>query len=58
MTSHAAVPDPDAALRSAFSPAAIAVVGASRIPGKMGHVTLRALTEAGFGGQLYPVNRG
>ena len=56
--SRPARPDPDAALRAAFSPAAIAVVGASRTPGKMGHVTLRALTEAGFPGQLYPVNPG
>jgi acetyltransferase len=58
VTGRAAVPDPDAALRSAFSPAAITIVGASRMPGKMGHVTLRALTEKGFHGQLYPVNRG
>ena len=42
--------DPGRGLRSAFSPAAIAIVGASRTPGKMGHVTLRALTEAGFPG--------
>jgi len=58
VTTGAALPDPDAALRAAFSPAAIAVVGASRTPGKMGHVTLRALLEAGFPGQLYPVNPG
>jgi acyl-CoA synthetase (NDP forming) len=58
VTGRAALPDPDAALRSAFSPAAIAIVGASRTPGKMGHVTLRALTEAGFPGRLYPVNPG
>lgn len=58
VTGRAAAPDPDAALRSAFSPAAVAVVGASRKPGKMGHVTLRALTEAGFRGQLYPINPG
>lgn len=58
MSEPPAVPDPDAALRAAFSPRAIAVVGASRTPGKMGHVTLRALTEAGFGGRIYPVNPG
>lgn len=58
MISGTPLRDPDAALRSAFSPAAIAVVGASRTPGKMGHVTLRALMEAGFPGQLYPVNPG
>jgi acetate---CoA ligase (ADP-forming) len=50
------MPDADAALRSAFSPAAIAVVGASGTTGKMGHVMLRALTEGRFGGQIYPVN--
>lgn len=58
VTGRAAAPDPDTALRSAFSPASIAIVGASRTAGKMGHVTLRALTEAGFHGQLYPVNHG
>lgn len=52
------LPDAVTVLRAAFSPAAIAVVGASRTPGKMGHVTLRALRKAGFGGELYPVNSG
>jgi acetate---CoA ligase (ADP-forming) len=58
MSGPVPVPDSDAALRSAFSPAAITIVGASRTPGKMGHVTLHALTEAGFRGRLYPVNPG
>jgi acetate---CoA ligase (ADP-forming) len=58
VTGAAALPDADAALRAAFSPAAITIVGASRTPGKMGHVTLRALVEAGFPGRLYPVNPG
>lgn len=58
MSGAAALPDPATALRSAFNPAAIAIVGASRTPGKMGHVALHALIEAGFPGRLYPVNLG
>ena len=48
--------DPVRALRAALSPAAVAIVGASRTPGKMGNVAVRALTESGFGGRVYPVN--
>jgi acyl-CoA synthetase (NDP forming) len=56
MTGTVLPPDPDAALRSAFSPGAIAVVGASRTPGKMGYVALNALRQSGFAGRLYPIN--
>jgi acyl-CoA synthetase (NDP forming) len=56
VTGTVRLPDPEAALRSAFNPNAIAVVGASRKPGKMGHVALRALQQSRFPGRLYPVN--
>jgi len=39
-----------------FDPAAIAVIGASESPGKLGHQVLANLIESGFRGQLYPIN--
>ncbi|NNK63220.1 MAG: hypothetical protein HKO98_08390, partial [Gemmatimonadetes bacterium] len=39
-----------------FDPASIAVVGASADPIKRGHQIVRALTESGFAGAVYPVN--
>ena len=35
-----------------FQPSSIAVVGASRTPGKVGHDTLRNLIDAGFEGPI------
>ncbi len=39
-----------------FRPKAVAVVGASREPGKVGHTVLENLLSAGFRGSIYPVN--
>ncbi len=39
-----------------FTPSPVAVVGASATPGKIGHSVLANLIEAGFKGDLYPVN--
>jgi len=39
-----------------FRPTSVAVVGASRSPGKVGHDTLKNLIDAGFDGPIYPVN--
>lgn len=39
-----------------FSPRAIAVVGASATPGKIGAVPLQYLAAQGYRGELYPVN--
>ncbi len=39
-----------------FQPESIAVVGASRTPGKIGHDLLKNLLDAGFKGKIYPVN--
>ncbi|MEA2443402.1 MAG: hypothetical protein QOJ12_694 [Thermoleophilales bacterium] len=44
------------ALRSVLEPAAVAVIGASRKPGSVGHETLRNLLEGPFAGPVYPVN--
>ncbi|RSM49354.1 GNAT family N-acetyltransferase [Actinoplanes sp. ATCC 53533] len=46
-----------ASLRPVLSPASVAVVGAGRRPGGVGHETLLALREYGYTGRLYAVNR-
>ncbi len=43
-------------LRPLLNPDSIAVVGASRTPGKLGHVILSNLVSAGYKGKLFPVN--
>ncbi|WP_078716036.1 acetate--CoA ligase family protein [Paucidesulfovibrio gracilis] len=43
-------------LRHFFHPHSVAVVGASATPGKVGHTVLRNMLDAGFTGQLLPVN--
>ncbi|GAB3146604.1 bifunctional GNAT family N-acetyltransferase/acetate--CoA ligase family protein [Micromonospora sonneratiae] len=45
-----------ASLRPLLAPRSVAVVGAGRTPGGIGHETLRALREYGFTGDLYAVN--
>ena len=39
-----------------FSPRTVAVVGASREEGKVGHDLLKNLVAYGYGGKVYPVN--
>ncbi len=39
-----------------FNPASVAIIGASKTPGKIGHELLRNLTQSGFGGKIFPVN--
>lgn len=41
---------------SLFNPSSIAVVGASAKAGKVGNTIVRNLIEAGFKGEIYPVN--
>lgn len=43
-------------LEEFFAPRAVAVVGASREPGKVGHDVLRNLQKYGFRGAIYPIN--
>jgi acyl-CoA synthetase (NDP forming)/RimJ/RimL family protein N-acetyltransferase len=45
-----------ASLRHLLEPASVAVVGASRKPGRVGHAILRNIVSAGFAGQLFAVN--
>ncbi|MFF3612904.1 acetate--CoA ligase family protein [Streptomyces sp. NPDC002580] len=37
-------------------PRSIAVIGASDVPGKIGHAVLRNLVDGGFTGEIHPVN--
>lgn len=39
-----------------FQPSSVAVVGAAREPGKVGHFVFRNLLDAGFEGPVYPIN--
>ena len=43
-------------LNSLFHPDSVAVIGASRTPGKVGHEIVGNLLNAGFKGQIVPVN--
>ena len=43
-------------LEKLFQPASVAVIGASRHPGKVGHDVLANLIQGGFSGRLIPVN--
>ncbi len=43
-------------LESLFTPSSVAVVGASRTPGKVGHEILANLIKGQFGGEIIPVN--
>ncbi len=45
-----------AALRGLFEPRAVAVIGASRTPGKLGYAVVANLISAGFPGLIYPIN--
>ena len=43
-------------LEKLFAPSSVAVVGASRTPGKVGHDILANLVAGGFSGEIIPVN--
>jgi acyl-CoA synthetase (NDP forming) len=43
-------------LKPFFEPKSVAIIGASRTPGKLGYNILRNLIDLGFKGELYPVN--
>lgn len=43
-------------LRNFFQPSAVAVIGASKTPGKVGHSIVKNLIEVGYPGQIYPIN--
>ncbi|MGB9846700.1 MAG: CoA-binding protein, partial [Desulfotomaculales bacterium] len=37
-------------------PQSVAIVGASKTPGKIGYALLRNVIESGYKGRIYPVN--
>uniref|UniRef100_A0A7C2Z9I2 CoA-binding protein n=1 Tax=Ignisphaera aggregans TaxID=334771 RepID=A0A7C2Z9I2_9CREN len=43
-------------LEELFKPRSVAVIGASREPGKVGHSILKNIIEGGYKGSIYPVN--
>ncbi|OGP71880.1 MAG: CoA-binding protein, partial [Deltaproteobacteria bacterium RBG_13_58_19] len=43
-------------LEPIFHPKSVAVIGASTVPGKLGHDILANLKNGGFAGPLYPIN--
>lgn len=47
-------PMPD--LRTFFNPNAVAVIGASKTPGKIGYAIVNNLLETGYPGTIYPIN--
>lgn len=46
----------DDILKALFEPKSVAVVGASKTPGKMGYEILTNLVRYGFSGPIYPIN--
>lgn len=44
------------AIRTCFYSRSLALIGASEDPRKYGYMTLRSILEAGFTGQVYPIN--
>jgi len=49
-------PDPIRSLEPLFRPRSIAVIGASRTPGTIGHEIVHNLVTQGFTGSVFPVN--
>jgi acetyl coenzyme A synthetase (ADP forming)-like protein len=43
-------------LDTLFSPRSIAVIGASRTEGKLGHAVVSNIVQSGFKGKIYPIN--
>ena len=43
-------------LEAIFRPGSVAVVGASRTPGKVGYILTKNMMDSGFGGKIYPIN--
>ncbi|OGO24163.1 MAG: hypothetical protein A2144_14670 [Chloroflexi bacterium RBG_16_50_9] len=43
-------------LKTFFEPRSVAIIGASRTPGKGGHNIVENLIKLGYGGKIYPIN--
>jgi acetyl coenzyme A synthetase (ADP forming)-like protein len=44
------------AMKGMFMPSSVAVVGASREPGKVGYSVVKNLIDGGYNGRVYPIN--
>lgn len=45
-------------LEAVLNPETVAVIGASRNPGKLGYHVMKSLTKGGFKGEIFPINPG
>jgi acetyl-CoA synthetase (ADP-forming) len=43
-------------LQTLFYPRSVAIVGASKNPGKLGYHVMKSLTQGGFEGEMFPIN--
>jgi acetyltransferase len=43
-------------LQALFRPKSVAIIGASRTPGKVGHIVTKNMIESGFEGGIHPIN--
>jgi acetyl coenzyme A synthetase (ADP forming)-like protein len=43
-------------LEAIFNPKSVAIIGASRTPGKVGYVLTKNMIDSGYDGEIYPVN--
>lgn len=48
--------NPNSTLAPFFKPHSVAIIGASRKPGKIGHEILRNMKLSKFGGEIFPIN--
>lgn len=52
------MPTKDQNLLTMFHPGSVAVIGASKNPGKLGYAMMKSLTRGRFRGEIYPINLG
>jgi acetyl coenzyme A synthetase (ADP forming)-like protein len=43
-------------LEAIFNPKSVAIIGASRTPGKVGYVLTKNMIDSGYSGEVYPIN--
>ena len=48
----------ETSLRELFNPRSVAIIGASRKEGKIGHSIVKNIVDSGYEGEVYPVNPG
>ncbi|MHB8917330.1 MAG: CoA-binding protein, partial [Desulfocucumaceae bacterium] len=43
-------------LKSFFNPESVTIIGASKIPGKIGNAIVKNIIDSGYHGEIFPVN--